>query len=67
MTTPLPHQPRFKISDAVVQSCRAYSTQDFDTAFLWAVEVLRRAGDTHYLNPSEASYIKVVLKKKKKR
>jgi hypothetical protein len=58
-----PHINRLRVSDAIVESCRAYSRKDTDLAFRWAIEVLRRAHPDLYLNPDESSYIQTVIKK----
>lgn len=60
---------RFRISDAIFHSCKAYSKRDYDLAFRWAVQVVRRAAQDHYLNEHEQKYLQAVinrLDKKKK-
>jgi len=58
-----PHINRLKVSNAIYNSCLAYSEKDIDLAFRWAIEVIRRS-DGLYLNPSEESYLSAVIKKR---
>lgn len=58
-----PSTNRLHVTNAIVESCRAYSRKDIDLAFRWAVEVVGRAQPDLYLNPNEEHYIQTVIKK----
>jgi len=62
MAKRLKETQRFRVSDAIYQSCLAYSKKDLDLAFRWAVKVAERAKGL-YLNPHEHHYISTVLKR----
>ena len=58
-----PHINRLNVSNAIYNSCLAYSKKDIDLAFRWAVEVVRRSNGL-YLNPDEEMYLDTVIKKR---
>jgi len=59
-----PHINRLKVSDAIYNSCLAYTKKDIDLAFRWAVDVVRRSNAGLYLNPDEENYLNTVIKKR---
>lgn len=52
---------RLKISDGIVESCRALTENDHHNALLWAAKVVELVSTTHALTEDEARYIREVI------